>query len=270
MTLHSAPIAVLADVRPAAPAKPASRRRPNAPPVLERLEGRWLFSTTWYVATTGSDANPGTIAQPFQTIQQAANMAQPGDAVDIFGGSYHEQVTPPRGGTAGNPITYTAYQGQSVTIDGADPIAGWTQYSGNVYQAPMSWTLGTNYDQVFVDGKSMTVARWPNTTSLTHPNLAVVQGGSTATVWSHHTANPQALQPAVDTPGVPADRIAAAYYGQTFDVPLTITDGKTHKVELYMTDYDASHRARPSRSSITPPTRCSRRRPYRASSTATG
>jgi hypothetical protein len=88
----------------------------------------------------------------------------------------------------------------------------------------------------------MTVARWPNTTSLTNPNLAVVQGGSTATVWSHHTANPQAMEPAVDTPGVPADRIAAAYYGQTFGVPLKITDGKTHKVELYMTDYDAMGR----------------------------
>jgi len=223
------------------PHKPRGGKSSSAV-VLETLEARQLFSTTWYVAMTGSNTNPGTITRPFRTIQQASDMAQPGDTIDIFGGRYHEQVTPPRGGTAGHPITYAAYPGQRVTIDGADPITGWTKYSGDVYKAPMPQSLGTNYDQVFVDDKAMTLARWPNTTSLTHPNLAVVQGGSTATVWSHHTANPQAMQPLVDTPGVPADRIAAAYYGQTFDVPLNITDGKTHQVDLYMTDYDAMGR----------------------------
>jgi hypothetical protein len=244
MTLRSFRFRAVVDFRSEClvPRRDPRRAKSLGAVLLEALEPRQLLSTTWYVATTGSNTNPGTITRPFQTIQHAANVAQPGDTVDIFGGTYREQVTPPRGGSAGKPITYTAYQGQNVTIDGANPITGWTKYSGDIYQAPMSWTLGTNNDQVFVDGKAMTLARWPNTTSLTSPTLAVVQGGSTATVWSHHTANPQAMEPVVDTPGVPADRIAAAYYGQTFDVPLKITDGKTHKVELYMTDYDAMGR----------------------------
>ena len=36
-------------------------------------------ATNYYVATNGSNSNPGTLAQPFLTIQQAANVAQAGD-----------------------------------------------------------------------------------------------------------------------------------------------------------------------------------------------
>ena len=49
---------------------------------LEPLEDRALLSTTWYVATTGSNSNAGTsLAAPFQTIQKAASVAQAGDTV---------------------------------------------------------------------------------------------------------------------------------------------------------------------------------------------
>lgn len=34
-----------------------------------------MSNMTWYVATTGSDSNPGTITQPFRTIQHAINVA---------------------------------------------------------------------------------------------------------------------------------------------------------------------------------------------------
>ena len=45
-----------------------------------------------YVATTGSDANAGTINSPFLTIQHAVNQLQPGETLNIRGGSYHEEV----------------------------------------------------------------------------------------------------------------------------------------------------------------------------------
>jgi gliding motility-associated-like protein len=51
------------------------------------------FSATWYVNTTGSDANAGTTAgAPFLTIQKAINAASSGDVVTIATGTYNNFV----------------------------------------------------------------------------------------------------------------------------------------------------------------------------------
>jgi hypothetical protein len=52
-----------------------------------------------------SDSNPGTEAQPWLTIQHAADVAQPGDTIIVYPGSYG-RVAIHKGGTAGNYITY--------------------------------------------------------------------------------------------------------------------------------------------------------------------
>lgn len=46
-------------------------------------------SMIWYVATTGSDANPGTQALPFATIYHAVNIAAAGDTIQVFPGTYY-------------------------------------------------------------------------------------------------------------------------------------------------------------------------------------
>jgi Protein of unknown function (DUF1565) len=69
--------------------------------LVECLEPRRLF-TTYFVAPTGSDANPGSIDHPFQTIQHALNVAvHPGDTVEVRAGTYHEMLTLKHSGTAG-------------------------------------------------------------------------------------------------------------------------------------------------------------------------
>src|SRR5438105_11210154 len=45
-----------------------------------------------YVSTDGKDSNPGTIERPLRTIQHAADMAKPGVAVYVRGGSYCQQL----------------------------------------------------------------------------------------------------------------------------------------------------------------------------------
>src|SRR5205814_306177 len=66
-----------------------------------------LFGANYFVATNGSDLNPGTsIAQPFLTIQKAANVASPGDTVNIRGGTYRETVTLTRSGLTNAPIVF--------------------------------------------------------------------------------------------------------------------------------------------------------------------
>ena len=59
--------------------------------VAEALEGRELLST-YYVATSGSDANPGTVAKPFKTIQRGADVGVAGDVVLVRAGVYRETV----------------------------------------------------------------------------------------------------------------------------------------------------------------------------------
>jgi hypothetical protein len=74
--------------------------------------------TIYYVAPTGDDDHPGNVAYPWRTIQKAANTLTAGDTVYIRAGVYSEQVLPQNSGSAGQPITYAAYPGETATIDG--------------------------------------------------------------------------------------------------------------------------------------------------------
>ncbi len=44
--------------------------------------------STWYVATTGNDNNPGTQSAPFKSIPKAIEEANPGDEILLRGGNY--------------------------------------------------------------------------------------------------------------------------------------------------------------------------------------
>lgn len=131
-----------------------------------------VAATTYYVATTGADTNPGTLGQPFRTIQKAANVMVAGDTVFLRGGTYRESVTPVNSGTSSAArITYQAYSNEVVTVSGADVLAAnvWSVYSGNTYSNAMSWDL-TSSNQVFLDGQMMIEARYPNTSlDVSHP-----------------------------------------------------------------------------------------------------
>ncbi|HXD08500.1 MAG TPA: hypothetical protein VN653_00455, partial [Anaerolineales bacterium] len=40
-----------------------------------------LTDNSYYVATTGNDANPGTVSAPFKTFARAGSVLQPGSAL---------------------------------------------------------------------------------------------------------------------------------------------------------------------------------------------
>ncbi len=80
----------------------------------------------YYVATTGSDSNAGTMAAPFATLQKGVNTAAAGDTVWIRGGTY--KITTPASSSAGvnftksgtsdtNRIKYWAYPGEVPVFD---------------------------------------------------------------------------------------------------------------------------------------------------------
>ena len=78
---------------------------------------------TLYVATTGSNSNPGTQAKPFLTISKAASVAVAGSVICVGPGTYNEQVTSSTNGTAGHWITFlsTTPQGAHVAQPTATP-----------------------------------------------------------------------------------------------------------------------------------------------------
>ncbi|HEY2586679.1 MAG TPA: carbohydrate-binding protein [Tepidisphaeraceae bacterium] len=167
------------------------RRASRALGVLRRacidvLEGRTLMSATYYVAPWGSDGAAGTLAQPFRTIQEAANAAYWGDTVAIEGGTYHETVKPPHAG-----VTFTNFNNEAVTISGADQATGFWDAAGNIYEATVATNLGEGNEQVFVDGQLLNEARFPNTSlDPSHPTKATIGAYSNGTIYDSSLAQP--------------------------------------------------------------------------------
>jgi len=115
--------------------------------------------SVYYVSIEGNDQNPGTKEMPFRNIQKCADIMQPGDVCYVREGSYRETVRPKNGGERRYPIHYVAYPGEKVTLNGTEPITGkWSRYKGSIYQTKVD----TDFEQLFVDGKMMINARWPN------------------------------------------------------------------------------------------------------------
>ncbi len=88
--------------------------------------------TQIYVAPDGDDTSPGTISQPVESIQQAQELANPGDTVFIRGGLYQvreDQISQiqqnlfacitflSKSGQPGETIKYWAYPGETPVID---------------------------------------------------------------------------------------------------------------------------------------------------------
>jgi len=75
---------------------------------------------TYYVATNGNDSNPGTLSQPWRTIQHAVDTVSAGDTIVVREGTYHESVNFSVSGQEGSPIMLTAHQDELVIIDGGE------------------------------------------------------------------------------------------------------------------------------------------------------
>jgi uncharacterized repeat protein (TIGR01451 family) len=137
-------------------------------------------NTTYYVSMSdGNDSNGGTSsAAPFKTIAKVNSLVlQPGDRVlfkcgDTWRG---EMLRVVESGTLAQPIAFGSYPAADCAnkpiLSGAQPIAGWTVYSGQIYVAdlsapgnaanfPPATTNGVN--QLFRNGQRLGIGRWPN------------------------------------------------------------------------------------------------------------
>lgn len=119
---------------------------------------------TYFISSSeGDDSNNGTsINTPWASIDKLnQTILSSGDKIAFKASDeFIGEIIINYNGTSGNEIVFGAYGiGVKPKIYGSEIITGWTQHSGNIYKA----TYNTDITQLFVDGKRMTVARYPNT-----------------------------------------------------------------------------------------------------------
>ena len=132
-------------------------------------------ATTFHVATNGNDANPGTKAAPFHTIQHAADLAQPGDVITVHEGIYRERVSPPRGGTSeAKRIVYQAASGEKVVITGSEDANKWVKVQEDVWKM----TLPNSFFGSFNPYSDLIHGDWFNPMGRQHHTGAVYLDGN--------------------------------------------------------------------------------------------
>jgi len=105
--------------------------------------GTVTSGSSYYVSTTGNDANDGTLASPFKTIQKALDVVSPACTIYVRSGTYKEHLYWKNSGTVGNIITIQNYNGEKVYLNGA---SGGTNDNENIM-----FTI-SNMSYITIDG----------------------------------------------------------------------------------------------------------------------
>ena len=104
--------------------------------------------------TDGNISSEGTLNNPLATLNEAVNRMDTGDTCIFRGGRYRQSLVL----SNKDNLTFRAYENEQVIFDGTTLITSWTQYSGNIYQTPVS----ADFWQLFAGEQMMMPARWPN------------------------------------------------------------------------------------------------------------
>jgi hypothetical protein len=135
------------------------------------------FTPVFFVSVTGSDANPGTAAAPFTTLDRARLalrtykrplMTGP-IVVQVGEGTYRLDrtlvFTPEDSGIETANILFITAPGAKVTLSGSRKIEGsWKPYKDGTLmcELPAAIRGEAPFTQLFVNGKRQTLARFPN------------------------------------------------------------------------------------------------------------
>lgn len=165
------------------------------------------FGATYYVATTGSDSNPGTSALPWATIQYAVNTIAAGDTIIVKAGTY-AGARIENSGTSSAPKTLMAETVGTVTLNALGPVARHSgimeveNYAASVnYWVINGFTINGNntmrpIDSRSIDGQDNTHITASNNTvfdalatgiSSGHTHYLLVENNSTSSNNEHGT-----------------------------------------------------------------------------------
>jgi len=175
--------------------------------ILTFLLGASRLAADFYVSPSGSDTNSGTLSSPFATIDKArlavasqisgSGIPAGGLTVWLRAGTYNRTSSftlySTDSGTAGSPVTYSAYPGEQVFITGAATLSSsgfalvnsgspvWSRLDpsaqGNLYSMSLPAQGITNYGtlkpggfnlsvvaplELFCNRQPMALGRWPS------------------------------------------------------------------------------------------------------------
>ncbi len=141
-------------------------------------------TSTLYVGGAGcSDSGPGTQAQPFCTISEAAAVAVAGQTVLVSAGTYSEDVKPANSGTPGSPIIFQAAPGATATVTGG--ANGFTISSRNWITISGFTITGTTSSGIYLwNSANITVSG--NTVTNSGQR---VQGANAVGIWVGNTTD---------------------------------------------------------------------------------
>ena len=134
---------------------------PPPPPPTGGCPGAWPSAVypgmplstgqAFYVSPNGSDGNPGTIDQPWQTLQKAFDALQPGQIAYLRAGTYGGFCTAStfsHAGTLMAPITVQGYPGERAVLHGQIRIDGsYFRLANIVAEGPTCGTWGATTQQ---------------------------------------------------------------------------------------------------------------------------
>jgi hypothetical protein len=154
---------------------------------------------TFFVAPGGSDANPGTEAQPFASIERArqavrsVNKEMTGDIrIVLRGGTYRIDRTiafdADDSGAGGHNVIYQAQAGETPIVSGGKPVVGWQPDQHGRWKAPAPVD---DFRQLYVNSVRATRARGKMPAKL---ELAGEDGYTTTAVEMADWKNPADLE----------------------------------------------------------------------------
>lgn len=132
--------------------------------------GPVLSAVDIFVDPTGTDRDPGTVANPVASLERARELVsavagKESVTVHVADGVYYLPDTlafgPDDSGSAEAPVVYRAMnEGGAVLSGGALLALQWTPYRDGIFQAQTP--AGLSIDQLFVNGERQRMARYPN------------------------------------------------------------------------------------------------------------
>jgi hypothetical protein len=130
--------------------------------------------TTFFVAPKGNDANNGTQAKPYATINRALTEARKisGNVIiDLLEGVYYLSqpvvFTKEDSRKENETLSITNFENQKVTISGGVVLnLNWEKYKNGIWKTRVIQDV--IFDELFVNGKLQRMARYPNYDSTAH------------------------------------------------------------------------------------------------------